>query len=210
MMRAPLLRLLTVTTLMLTATTASAAPIQWGYNWSATPFVTAGTGMITFSDESYRTAAGDSHVVAAQLQAVSSAHFTTPDVFGPGDGNYTLSLALKDIDSGVNGTLTFTGKLQGQFSQYNALVTNTFNSPTVQSILLGYTTFVVTLYSYTPPGPPNQANLGSIGAMVEVSSMKPAQATPEPSSMALAGLGLGAAGLAAWRRRRQLQQQQVA
>ncbi|MFO0880642.1 MAG: PEP-CTERM sorting domain-containing protein [Gemmataceae bacterium] len=203
MMRAQLMRLLALTAVMFTASQAGAAPIKWGYDWSATPFVTAGSGKVTFSDESYRQAAGNSFVVAAQLQTVSSASYLTPDTFGPGDGNYSLSVWLKDIDSGLSGTLTFTGKLQGQFSQLNSLVSNTFNSPTVQSILLGYTTFIVRLDSYTPPGPSNQLNLGSIGATVEVSSLKPAQNTPEPSSMALAGLGLGAAGLAAWRRRRQ-------
>jgi hypothetical protein len=102
----------------------------------------------------------------------------------------------------MTGSLTFTGQLQGKFSQFNALVTNTVTSPFTQSILLGYTTFIVTLDSYTPPGPPSQGNFGSIGATVELSSLKPSEKTPEPSTMALAGLGAGIAGLAAWRRRR--------
>jgi hypothetical protein len=185
------------------AATANAAPIKWGYDWSAPPgFVTAGAGKVTLSNEKYNNAAGGSHVVATQLQVFSTAHPLTPDAFSASGGGYTLTINLKDIESGETGSLTFTGKLQGKISQFSANVTNTFSSPAAQSILLGYTSFVVTMSSYTPPGPPDQLNYGSIGALVEVSSLKPAERTPEPSTMALAGIGAGIAGLSAWRRRR--------
>ncbi|MFO0843316.1 MAG: PEP-CTERM sorting domain-containing protein [Gemmataceae bacterium] len=185
------------------AGTADGGPIRWGYDWSASPgFVTAGAGKVTLSNETYHKAAGDSHVVATQLQVVSTASPQAPDTFATGGGGYSLTINLKDLDSGETGSLTFTGKLQGSFSQLSANVTNTFTSPTVQSLLLGFTSFVVVMDAYTPPGPPDQLNFGSIGAMVEVASLKPADNSPEPSAVALAGIGAGIAGLSAWRRRR--------
>lgn len=205
MMRAQRQCLLALATVLLLNATASATPIPWGYDWSASPsFVTAGAGKVTLSNETYHTAAGNSHVVATQLQVFSSANPLTPDKFALGGGNYLLTINLKDIDSGNTGALSFSGKLQGSISQLSANVSNSFTGPTVKSILLGYTTFIVTLDSYTPPGPPDQQNFGSIGATVEVSSLKPAERTPEPSTMALAGIGAGIAGFSAWRRRRQM------
>jgi hypothetical protein len=184
------------------AATAGAGPIRWGYDWSASPgFVTAGAGKVTLSNETYHNAAGNSHVVASQLQAFSAAHPLAPDTFGAG-GGYSLTITLKDIDSGATGSLTFTGKLQGSFSSMSANVSNTFTGAVSQSLPLGYTSFVVTMASYTPPGPPDQLNRGSIGALVEVTSLKPADTTPEPSAMALAALGAGIAGVTAWRRRK--------
>ncbi len=203
MFRTLRLCLLAALCVLLGSTAISASPIQWGYDWSASPaFVTAGTGKVTLSSEPYKTAAGNSHVVATQLKVYSTAPPASPDTFGPADGFYSLTINLKDISSSATGSLTFTGKLSGSFSQLSSNVSNTFTGPTVQSILLGYTTFVVTMSSYTPPGPPDQLNFGSIGALVEVSSLKPAERTPEPSTLALAGLGAGIAGFSAWRRRR--------
>ena len=205
MTRAHLLRLLALTALLMLAPAAAAGPIQWAYDWSATPsFAAGGAGKVTFSNEMSTTATNNSHVVATNLKVVSTASPAAPDTFSPGGGHYTLTVNLKDIDSGATGALTFTGQLQGKISSHNALVTNTFTSAVSKSILLGFTTFVVTMDSYTPPGPPDQGNLGSIGAMVEVSSLKPSEEgnSPEPSAMVLAGLGAGIAGLTAWRRRR--------
>lgn len=205
MMRAQRLCLLAFATVLFGSTArTNAALIQWGYDWSASPsFVTAGAGKVTLSNETSHTAAGNSHVVATQLQVFSSADPLTPDTFGAGDGNYALTINLKDIASGLTGSLTFTGKLQGSISALSSNVTNTFNAPTVKSLLLGFTNFTVTMDSYTPPGPPDQINFGSIGAMVTVTSLKPSdERTPEPSTMALAGIGAGIAGLSAWRRRR--------
>jgi hypothetical protein len=205
MTRAHLLRFFALTALLMLAPAAAGGPIEWGYDWSATPtFVPGGPGKVTFSNEVYTTATNNSHVVAANLKVFSTASPQVPDSFGLAGGHYTLTVNLKDIDSGATGSLTFTGRLQGTISSHNALVTNTFTSPTTRSVLLGFTTFVVTMDSYTPPGPPDQGNLGSIGALVEVSSARPQEEgnSPEPSAMALAGLGAGIAGLTAWRRRR--------
>lgn len=197
--RTLILRALALTFLTLAvAGTARADLLPWGYDWTATPAdVTAGSGKITLSNETFKTAVGDSQVVATNLKEFSTADPLSPDVFGPTDGNYTLTLSLKDLDTGKTGSLVFKGQLQGKFSAFNSTVTNTFDPATQsQTITLGNTQFTVTLNSYTPPGPPSQGNLGSIGAFVDLKQV------PEPTSMALAGGGAAVVALAAWRRRR--------
>ena len=197
------LHTLTLALVLLGTTTARADLIQWGFNWTATPAaVTAGGGKITLSNEAYHTAAGDSNIVATALRVVSSATAGAPDTFGPGQGHYSLRLDLKDLATNSSGFLLFFGQMQGNFSGTSANVTNTFTGPTTQSIGLGDTYFTVTLSYFTPPGPPTATNYGSIGAFVHVQSAGQLTQTPEPSSMVLAGIGLGLAGLLGWRRRR--------
>lgn len=197
------LRLLAVAAVLF-ATTGSARAdlISWGYDWAASPAaVTAGTGSVSLSNETFKTAVGNSQVVVTNLKVFSTAVPGTPDTFGLGDGNYSMILKLTDIDSGLTATLTFTGQLQGSFSASSANVTNTFTGLVSQTAFLGANQYTVTLNAYTPPGPPAQGNLGSIGAFVQVSKID-IQRVPEPTALALAGLGVGMAGLAAWRRRR--------
>jgi hypothetical protein len=197
MKRVHLLRMAVLTVLLLGATNARASLIQWGYDWNASPsFVTAGTGKVTLSNEPYRTAKGDSNVVASNLQVFSTAAPATPDEFGLSDGKYSTTVSLKDVASGKTGSLTFNGQMQGYFSQYNANITNAFTAPTTQTIRLGDAFFTVTMAYYTPPGPPAQGNLGGLGAVV---SVKP---VPEPGSMALATVGASLAGMAMLRWRR--------
>lgn len=206
MKRAPLLRSAALAALLLCATSARADLIQWGYRWEAIPTtVTAGSGLVELTPEIYRTARGSSDIVAANLHVQSSALPSSPDVFTPLDGNYQLRLHLTDVATSTTGYIDFFGQLQGRFSQSNSQVTNTFLAPSSQTVTVGSAVFDVSLVYYTPPGPPAQGNLGSIGGHVNVSAnpdLDPAS-VPEPSSLALAGLGLGAAGLAAWKRRRQ-------
>jgi hypothetical protein len=199
-LRTLIMRALTVALLTFTAGSARADLVPWGYDWSAAPAggVTAGTGKITLSNESFHVAVGDSQTVATNLQVFSTANPLVGqyDTFGLHDGGYTLTLFLKDLTSGKTGTLMFDGQLQGKFSEFNANVTNQFDPWTFrQSITLGDTKFTVTMNSYTPPGPPSQGNLGSIGALVEVKQV------PEPSALGLFAFG-GVIGLVAYRRRR--------
>jgi hypothetical protein len=180
------------------ATTAKAALIPWGYDWTATPsFVTAGTGKVTLTNETPQFAVGESIVVATALKAISTANPLTPDTFGAGDGNYSLTIKLTDSDSGLFGTLTFTGKLSGSFSALSSNVTNTFTGLTTQQLLLGSTLFTVKADAFTPPGPPNQGNLGSISFKVT-----PTATTPEPATLTIALLGVGCAALVSRRNRR--------
>jgi hypothetical protein len=200
--RTLLLFSLALAALLLGSTAAHATPIQWGYNWNAFPSsVVAGTGWVSLSNEPGHTATGNSSTVATALKVFSTASSTSPNQFGPSQGHYALQITLTDTASGNSGSLLFFGQLQGTFSQSTANISSTFSGPTTQSIGLGANYYTVSLTSYAAPGPPQQGNLGSIGAFVQVQPLRNKLA-PEPSSIALASLGIGFAGLGAFRRRR--------
>ena len=192
--------------------------IAWTYSWQRDPVSIAadgaGTGGVSLTNEANaKDAAGNSDIVATNLRVFSTASASTPDQLVT-NGAYTLSLTLIDGTSptGPSGTVTFTGKLSGTFSANNSNITNVFNSPTAQSVVLGNTTtgfntYTVTIGPYSPPGPPSASNAGSIAAFVAVTPGTGGggvgvQDVPEPSTMLLAGLGLSFLGGAAWRKRR--------
>jgi hypothetical protein len=182
---------------------AQAGLIAWGFDWNASPSsVTAGSSSITLSNEPAHIAVGNSNTVATNLKVISSTDPNSGDTFALSGGKYSLTVDLVDNVTHATGSLTFNGQLQGTISQYNANVTNTFFSPTTQTITLGDTLFTVTLDSYTPPGPPSQGNLGSIGAYIQVGPKLHITSTPEPGSITLASFGVAVAGLGAWSRRR--------
>lgn len=205
MKRAHLLRTLALAVVLMGAASARADLISWGYKWEAFPTdVKAGSGKIEILPEGYHTVKGDSFVVAGNLKLHSTATTMAPDTFGPMDGMYSMKVTLTDLQSSQSGSLTFAGQFQGKFSEFNSSTTNSYGMPTTQSLVLGNSQFKVTMASYTPPGPPSQGNLGAMGAFVEVTSLgnPNPQGVPEPSTMALAGIGVGLAGVLAWRRRR--------
>jgi hypothetical protein len=181
--------------------------VQWTYNFMpGAPAVLADgnpAAGVTFTNEPTGHAVGNSDIVATNLRVFSAAPGTSPDMLTGNNGNYSLALGLSTTDSTgntVNGTLTFHGTLSGSFSSQNSNVNNQFGSDSSQQVSLGDFTFTVTLSSYTPPGPPDQTNAGSISAFVEVSSITTAQ-VPEPAAVVLSCLGgLSFLG-AAWRRR---------
>ncbi len=123
-------------------------------------------------------------------------------------GAYAINLTLGTSANGslMTGSLTFTGKLSGTFSSASANVANMFGPDAMQTLTLGAYTFTVQLISYTPPGPPNQFNAGSISAYVSIAGpnndVHPSS-VPEPSTMLLSGLALTFLGGASWRKRRQ-------
>jgi hypothetical protein len=187
--------------------------IAWTYSWQRNPVSIAadgdGTGGVSLTNEATpKDAAGNSDIVATNLRIFSSASPNLPDSLVTG-GAYTLTLTLTDSASGQSGTATFTGKLSGTFSANNSNLTNVFNSPTVDALVLGGNTYTVTIGPYSPPGPPTASNAGSIAAFVAVTPGAGGgggvgvQDVPEPSTMLLAGLGLSFLGGAAWRKRRQ-------
>jgi hypothetical protein len=149
---------------------------------------------------------GSSDIVATNLKIFSAAPANMPETFN-GAGAYTLSLLLTDKDSGQSATLTFNGKLGGQFSASSAHVTNTYGPGAEQTVTLGDNTYTVTLpaNAYTAPQPPSapEDNRGGIGAHVEVTTATVQTAhAPEPSTLLLSGMGLSFLGTASWRRRR--------
>jgi hypothetical protein len=174
--------------ILLAAAEARADLIHWTYNWSASPaniFADSpGTGYIHLTDEPGNSAAGNSDIVATNLQVHSTATAAKPDAFT--NKPYTLTLALTDQASSASGTLAFTGQLSGTATAGSANITNTFTGIGVQSLQLGDNVYTVTVGPYTPPGPPNQSNSGSIGAhaLVVIHHL------PEPSGLFLGGIGL--------------------
>ncbi len=194
------------------ATLISPDHVQWTYDFSATaPAVTADgnpSAGVTFTNEQPKAAVGNSDIVATNLRVFSTAPGSSPDAITGSNGNYKISLVLTNTtDPGApSKAFTFTGTLKGTFSAENANVGNTFGPGSTQTVQLGNYNFQVSLTSYTPPGPPDQSNAGSISAHVTVTAVDggnphPAD-VPEPSTMLLAGLGLTVLGAARWRKRR--------
>jgi hypothetical protein len=130
--------------------------------------------------------------------------------FRSGGSGYAYSLALTDRASGQTGSVGVSGTLQASFTAQwvgqsqggfvqvpgGGKLTNTFTSPTAQSVVLGGNRYDVT-FSFVP-GPYVQGSYqgGEVHADVQVSG------APEPGTLGLAAVGLIGTGLAAWRRRR--------
>ena len=190
--------------LLIPIQSARADFIPWMYNWSRSPSEihadAPGTGYITLTDESLKTAVGSSDIVATNLRTFSTATLANPDVFTA--KGYTLGLFLLDVASNQSATVTFTGQLDGTLTATSANLQNTFTGTTVQTVVLGDNRYTVTIGPYSPPGIPGSANAGSIAAHASVVVV----ALPEPGSLSLSGLGALFLGLARWhlRRRRRL------
>jgi hypothetical protein len=167
-------------------------------------------------------------VVAANLTAVSSAPSSRPDYM---NAEYTLSLLLTDEASNAWKTLRFRGQLTGTFWYGGSSLRTTFLSPNLQTFYLGRN-FYAAMLGYMAPVryTTNRYTIGSYIAVVPatwlVHSATAAtpltatavcplcdsstvgapgaspQASPEPSTLVLAFLGLSAVGGGAWWRRR--------
>src|SRR5262249_47843639 len=147
-----------------------------------------GTGYITLTDEPMRTALGPSDVVATNLRTWSTATRSHPDLFT--NKSYQLSLQLVDVDSGQEGTLGFTGLLNGRLTAHSSELRNTFTGQQVQSIVLGQHRYTARLGTWSAPGPPDSTNSGSISGHVTIAI----ETLPEPGSLLLAGMGAAALG----------------
>ena len=184
--------------------------VSWTYNFTpGAPAVLADgnpSAGVTFTNEPTKTAIGSSNVAAANMSTFSVATAGSPDMLST-NGAYSLNLTLGTTDAtGTHtATLTFNGKLSGTFSQDSSNITNLFGANSTQTANLGTYTFTVSLISYTPPGPPGQAQVGAIGAHVDITNLTTSggPSAPEPGTMLLAGFGLISLGGAAWRKRRQ-------
>jgi hypothetical protein len=178
------------------SSSARADLIPWAYNWSRSPAVvhadSPGTGYITLTDESQKSAVGDTDIVATNLHVFSTATASNPDRFTA--KSYTLSLTLTDTSSSASGTMVFTGQFDGTLTATSANITNTFTGKLTQSFILGGNLYTATISSYVSPGPPGASNSGSIGAHVEV-RVQAAFVVPEPSGFILAGLALPGAAI---------------
>ena len=183
----------------LTAPSVGAAP-GWTFSWSPKQTISADSGGSSISlVPSSGHGSGSSDIIAANLQATSSALGNHPDPFT--NKGYTLSLHLVDNASGQSGNLTFTGHFDGTLSSQSVSLTNTFDKAT-GSLNLGGHLYTLTLHSYTPPGLPGSPLLGAIGGSVSVDGagivkdpFPPVQKTPEPSTFVLAAVGLSVLGI---------------
>jgi hypothetical protein len=175
--------------------------IAWTYNWTpSAPTITAdspGTGGINMTNEPTKGASDTSDTVATNLRTFSSASAATPDKFT--DKAYSLTLFLQDDASGASGTMVFHGAFSGTLSATNAKITNTFTGDLTQELTLGDNKYTVTIGPFTPPGPPNASNSGSIAARVVVEPRE-VNTIPEPSSLVLSFVGLSFCGFACWRK----------
>jgi hypothetical protein len=207
----------TIALLLGSAGGALAGPVGYSYDWEVSPNkissdpgsyppsapTDAGMGHLHLQDMGQRFATGSTNVVATRVWVTSMAPYSLPAHFSHDD--YTLSLTLTDKPSGKTGVVTFTGELDGTAWKHGSNITNTFTGPLTQTITLGNDVYTVTLGAYLPPGPPGRKNKGGIDAMIAVVPLSGSPpATPEPSTLALAGLGLTLTGFAAWRKRRSL------
>jgi hypothetical protein len=188
--------------------------VSWTYNFGRSPLAVPsgglGTGGLSLTDESTHQADGTSDIVATNIRAFSSAPRNHPDTFTTSP--YTLSLFLKDNASGLSTTLVFHGVFNGIISATSSNVTTTFTAPLAETVKLGSNAYTVNLGNYSPPGPPDASNAGSISAHVAVNEFSPPPPTggggggpppanaPEPTTFLLSCLGLSGMGLAAWRK----------
>jgi hypothetical protein len=179
----------------LAAPSVPAAP-GWTFTWSPQQTISANSGSSSLRLlPSSGHGSGSSDIIAANLQAISSAPGNQPDPFT--DKSYTLNLHLVDNASGQSGNLTFTGEIDGTLSSKSVALTNTFDQKT-GTLHLGGHDYTVTLHSYTSPGLPGSAFLGALGGSISVDGAgtlvrdppPPVHKTPEPSSFVLAVVGL--------------------
>ena len=192
--------------LLVLGTVARAEPI-WSYSWSASPGTLnsddGSLGKVTLTPASGGPFTGSVNSGPGILAA-------TVGATGPGSGTavfsnqgYGLTMHLTDAASNTSADLKFGGAFSGTLGSTFAL-TNSFTSPTTQSVTLGGNLYNVTVGLYVPPQP---GKAGSIGANVTVngSGQPPVvNNVPEPTSFVLASLGLSALGLRCWRRYRKL------
>jgi len=202
-----------VVALLFAGGSARANFVEWNYNWfpkvpASPPYKILsdnGESEILLSNEDPGDAAGSSDLVATNIAVSSTATLGNPDKF-LANGGFVLQLQLQDAASGESASLLFKGKFTGGLSKSNVgLKLDWTNDGEFQSeyvVTLGGNTYTVSVGAYTPPGPPSNANLGSIGAHVEVTPGQ-IQKSPEPSTMLLGCMGLAGMGLAGWRKRRQ-------
>ena len=191
--------------LLLVGSAGALAGPGYNYAWQTSqgtfPSDTAGQGTIILQGIGPVYGVVSTNVVAARVWVTSVEHYGAPTQFS--NDAYTLSLTITDEPSGKSGVLSFHGELDGTAWKHGSKITNTLTGPLTQTIALGNEQYKVTIGPYVPPGPPGVGNAGAIGATINVHDLSNSPSgTPEPSTLALAGLGLVITGVAGWRKRR--------
>ena len=180
--------------------------VSWSYNWTpsalALPADVPGTGGLSLTNEPTKNADGTSDVVVTNIRGFSSASRSMPDHFT--HAAYSFALVLTDLASGQVAHMSFTGFFSGTLSATSSNIANNFGGPISGTATLGGHTYVVTMGSYSPPGPPTASNAGSISAHVAVDEIPtpppPTGHAPEPSTLLLSCMGLMGFGATAWKK----------
>jgi hypothetical protein len=147
---------------------------------------------------------------------ITMAPMVTSDTLGVAGQNYQLKVQITD-NSPTNitspQTLTFSGNLKGTLTTTGASVMNSFTGLTTQTLTFFQNNktediFTITMDGFVSPGSGGTISTkGAIGADVTVVNKEVGGGggnphdTPEPSTLALGGLGMMFTGLMAWRRR---------
>lgn len=195
-------------------TAALAGPIEWTYT---STFHAAGQpNMPSVYVGAGGSGAGGSYMISAALQGLTELGYPSNPGSGPYisvghfehstvnaanqmpptlEQNFELRVAITDTASGESGAAVWTGFFTSTFTDGwppNELVLN-LTSPSYQRLMLGATRYELDLNS-------TYAIYGGNGDVTAYVQMSPAS-TPEPGTLALAGIGLfGVFGLRRWRK----------
>jgi len=185
------------------------AGVLWTANWIAEKpniISASGNNQLLLSDEIGFHGDGNQSMTATRITVGEPFSTSSGGTDSFTDQNYALRLTLTDEASNETTDLLFAGDISGTITPDSAALTNDFHSPTSRTVTLGDYEYEVTIGPFTPEGQDGEA--GTIYASVRVTPTgddtpppSPNEA-PEPTSLALAGLGASCAAWAAWRRRR--------
>lgn len=200
--------------LLTSGATVQADSIPWGYSAADTEIFNNNNPIMTSSVKftgSSGVATGSSGIIIYNLTSNSTALESAPDSFSavPFDLGVTLTdiKATSSVSAGaqVSGVMKFSGLFNASNVSKSSLLPdgNTWTGAEVAELTLGaddvgWRKYTVKIGSFTPPGQPGGAP-GSIQAIVSITDAEgpggsgeepPPTATPEPTSLVLAGLGL--------------------
>jgi PEP-CTERM motif len=178
-----------------------------------TATISSGSSNILLTGDSLNNVSGPNPLGFALINFGASSTTAAPatDTFNT---TYTALLTIKDLTSGTQKSLTFTGTLDGTMNNGSAVFSASNNPlPTGGSLTIGANVYDITFNSFVGPNIPGPSgspigNQGGLGALITVNPSDLGQGSgagagnaPEPSSILLCGMG-GLGFLAAWRRKR--------
>ncbi len=222
--------------LTLAAAPQSRADSMFWYNWTRNPFSIAfvqqnnqglpGTGGVNLIDLNSKAVEADATIgtgnPAADIQVISTADQTNPDVIPTGGGKYTLTLTIQnnvvvggvDTPGPLSGSVSFQGQLfstggttglaanLGNHILSSTDATGTHVGQTFATLNLAGVQYTISYSGFAEPGDSNDQTFGAISFHISSSPSIVGGQSPEPSSMVLGCLGLTLLGGVVWRARR--------